>query len=105
MSFVFAQPEFVQNTASELAGIGSAIRTANAAAAAPTTGVPAVGTDEVSLAVTSLFSSHAAAYQQVSTLVEDFHARFVQTLIGAGQTYAAAEAPTFCRCRAWSKAP
>lgn len=92
MSFLFALPEAVQNAASDLAGIGSAIRTANSAAAAPTTGMLAAGADEVSVAVTSLFSSHAAAYQQVGTLFEDFHAQFVQTLIGAGQTYAAAEA-------------
>ncbi|MEY8013582.1 PE family protein [Mycobacterium servetii] len=92
MSNLFTMPEFLQNAASDLAGIGSAIRSANAMAAAPTTGVLAAGTDEVSVAVTSLFSTHATTYQQVSSLVEDFHARFVQALIGAGQTYAAAEA-------------
>lgn len=92
MSFLFTMPELLQNAASDLAGIGSAIHTANAAAAAPTTGVLAAGTDEVSIAVTSLFSSHAATYQQVSALVEGFHARFFQTLVGAGQAYAATEA-------------
>ncbi len=43
MSFVVAAPEVVVAAASDLAGIGSAIGAANAAAAVPTMGVLAAG--------------------------------------------------------------
>ncbi|WP_016720276.1 PE domain-containing protein, partial [Mycobacterium tuberculosis] len=46
MSFVVAAPEVVVAAASDLAGIGSAIGAANAAAAVPTMGVLAAGADE-----------------------------------------------------------
>ncbi|WP_016719227.1 PE domain-containing protein, partial [Mycobacterium tuberculosis] len=48
MSFVSVAPEIVVAAATDLAGIGSAISAANAAAAAPTTAVLAAGADEVS---------------------------------------------------------
>jgi hypothetical protein len=41
MSFVVTAPEWVAAAAAEVARIGSTISTANAAAAAPTTGVAA----------------------------------------------------------------
>ena len=66
MSFVIAAPEAVASAASNLASIGSTIGEANVAAAAPTTGVVAAGDDEVSSAIASLFSSHAAAFQALS---------------------------------------
>ncbi|AIH90393.1 hypothetical protein IU19_20515, partial [Mycobacterium tuberculosis] len=47
MSFVSVAPEIVVAAATDLAGIGSAISAANAAAAAPTTAVLAAGADEV----------------------------------------------------------
>ncbi|AGL27282.1 PE-PGRS family protein [Mycobacterium tuberculosis CAS/NITR204] len=61
MSFVVAAPEVVVAAASDLAGIGSAIGAANAAAAVPTMGVLAAGADEVSAAVADLFGAHAQA--------------------------------------------
>ncbi len=92
MSFVIAAPEMVTDAATTLASIGSTIGEANAAAAAPTTGVLAVAGDEVSAAVASLFSGHAQAYQALSTQATAFHAQFVQALNGAGGLYAATEA-------------
>ncbi|BBX75655.1 hypothetical protein BST45_19325 [Mycobacterium shinjukuense] len=55
MSLVVAAPDALVATATELAGIGSALSAANLAAAAPTTGVLAAGADEVSAAVAALF--------------------------------------------------
>jgi PE family len=66
MSFVIAVPEMMASAASDVAGIGSMIGEANAAAAAPTTGVLAAAGDEVSAAIASLFSSHAQEFQAVS---------------------------------------
>lgn len=50
MSFVFAMPETLTDAATNLAGMGSTLSTANAAAAAPTTRVLAAAEDEVSTA-------------------------------------------------------
>ena len=61
MSFVIATPEFVTAAATDLANIGSTLSAANAAAAAPTTGVLAAAEDEVSAAIAALFSGHGQA--------------------------------------------
>ncbi|QEX89627.1 hypothetical protein F6W99_00401 [Mycobacterium tuberculosis] len=91
MSFVVAAPEVVVAAASDLAGIGSAIGAANAAAAVPTMGVLAAGADEVSAAVADLFGAHAQAYQALSAQAALFHEQFVHAMTaGAGG---------LCRCR------
>src|SRR5262249_23564620 len=92
MSFVITVPEAMAAAATDLASVGSAIRTANAAAAAPITEVLATGADEVSAAVAALFSGHAQVYQRLSAQAALFHDEFVQSLNGAGGSYAAAEA-------------
>jgi hypothetical protein len=85
MSFVTVAPEFVSQAAADLEGIGSALSSANAAAAAPTTGVIAPGADEVSLAITALFGTHARQYQALSAQAATFHSQFVSMLnAGAG---------------------
>lgn len=55
MSFVVTIPEALAAVATDLAGIGSTIGTANAAAAVPTTTVLAAAADEVSAAMAALF--------------------------------------------------
>lgn len=55
MSFLIAAPEAVASAASDLAGIGSVIGEANAAAVVPTTGVIPAAADEVSAAIAALF--------------------------------------------------
>lgn len=92
MSFVLAAPEALVTAASELAGIGSTLGTANAAAAAPITGVAAAAADEVSAQVAAMFSEHGLGYQQLSARVTAFHEQFVQALSAGASTYAAAEA-------------
>ncbi len=84
MSFVIAAPEAVASAASNLASIGSTIGEANAAAAAPTTGVVAAAEDEVSAAIATLFSSHAQDFQALGAQAAAFHSPFVPALTGAG---------------------
>jgi PE family len=57
MSYLAAAPELVVSAATDLAHIGSALTTANAAAA-PTTGVLAAAADEVSTAVAWGYALH-----------------------------------------------
>src|SRR5882757_3769838 len=85
-------PEMVMDAAAALRSISSTISSANAAAAAPTTGVLAAARDEVSTAITALFSQYASAYQGVSAQAAAFHAEFVQTLDSGTLAYASAEA-------------
>lgn len=92
MSYLIAAPEQVASAATDLAGIGSTISEANAAAAVPTTGVLAPAGDQVSAAVASLFSGHGQAYQALSAQVSAFHNQFVQDLTSAAGSYAGAEA-------------
>lgn len=74
MSFVVAAPEVVVAAASDLAGIGSAIGAANAAAAVPTMGVLAAAAgDEVSAAIAKPFGAYGQEYQAVLAQVEAFH--------------------------------
>lgn len=56
MSYVMAAPEMLAAAAGDVAGIGSTMTAANAAAALPTTAMVAAAGDEVSVAVASLFS-------------------------------------------------
>ncbi|WP_136627676.1 PE family protein, partial [Mycobacterium pseudokansasii] len=92
MSFVVASPEVVAAAAADVVRIGSALRSANAAAATPTIAVSAPGADEVSAAVASLFSSHGQAYQSLSARMTAYHDQFVRTLRSSADAYAGAEA-------------
>lgn len=91
MSFLHAVPDAVKAAATDIAGIGTGISSANAAAALPTTGVVAAAADQVSAQVAAFFSSHAQGYQQLSEQVSAFHDRFVQALGSSAASYAAAE--------------
>ncbi len=92
MSFVIAAPEFVTAAASDLASIGSALGSANAAAAPSTTGILAAGADDVSAAIAALLSRHGHAYQALSSQAAAFHQQFVQLLKAGAAQYADAEA-------------
>ena len=92
MSFVVAATEAVAMAAQDLSNIGSTIDAAGAVAGASTRGELAAAADQVSLAVGSLFSEHAEAYQAVRAQIADFHEQFVQAVSAAGQAYATAEA-------------
>jgi triacylglycerol lipase len=92
VSFVVTAPEILESAAADVAGIGSSVRAANASAAAPTTAVLAAAGDEVSAAITSVFSSHARQFQALSARAAAFHDQFVQTLNSGGWSYASTEA-------------
>jgi hypothetical protein len=92
MPFLQAVPEAMTAAASDLAGIGSTISSANSVAAVPTTGVPAAAADEVSTQIAALLSEHALGYQQLSTQVATFHEQFVQALRAGASSYAATDA-------------
>jgi hypothetical protein len=92
MSLVIAAPELMTSAATDLASIGSTLNAAHAAAAAPTTGIVAAAEDEVSAAITELFSAHGQGFQALSARAAAFHEQFVQALTAGAHTYAAAEA-------------
>ncbi len=92
MSLVLAVPDVIDDAATRLASIGSAISAAQAAAAAPTTGVLAAAGDEVSRTVAALFSGYAAAYQELGSQAAAFHTRLEQTLSASAGAYLAADA-------------
>src|ERR1700741_4013016 len=92
MSYVLVAPKMVADAAGNLTGIGSAISEANSAAAASTTQVLPVASDEVSRAISGLFGGYAQEYQALSAQAAGFHAQFVQALTAGAGSYASAEA-------------
>ncbi|WP_261901068.1 PE family protein, partial [Mycobacterium marinum] len=92
MSYVVAIPDMLASAAADVAGIGSSVGAANAAAVGATTGVMAAADDEVSVAIAALFSGHGQAYQAISAQAAAFHDQFLRAWTGAGGAYAAAEA-------------
>jgi PE family len=92
MSLLVAAPQLLADAASDLAGLGSTIKTANATAAAPTTGLLPAAADEVSTEIASLFSAHGQGFQRLSAQVAAFHEQFVQSLSASANAYATAEA-------------
>ncbi len=92
MSYVIAIPEVVTAAAADLAGIGSTIEGANAAAAGPTTNLLAAAEDEVSTAIAALFGTHAREFQALSAQAAAFHNQFTQALSAGAGSYSLAEA-------------
>lgn len=92
MPYVLAAPEALAAAASDIAGIGSTLSSAHAAAAAPTTGLMAAAADEVSTQIAALFSAHGQGFQRLGAQAAAFHAQFVQALATAANQYATVEA-------------
>ena len=97
MSYVIAAPTALAAANGQLAGIGSTLRDAHIAAAAPTAAALAAGADEVSTAITTLFNAHATEFQALSAQADAFHAQFVQALAAGVDSYASAEATNALR--------
>jgi hypothetical protein len=91
MTSLLTQPQLIAAAATDVAEINSAIGTANAAAAGPTTGLVAAAQDEVSAATARLFSSYAQEYQAVIKQAAAFHEQFTQALAAGGLAYAETE--------------
>lgn len=92
MSYVMATPEIMAAAATDLAAIGSSLRAAHLAAAAPTVGVIPAAADEVSAAVSQVFSQAAQSFQGLVGRASTFGEQFAQQLTAGGGAYAAAEA-------------
>ncbi|WP_139825050.1 PE family protein, partial [Mycobacterium conspicuum] len=92
MSSVVAVPGLIDTATRDLASLGTTIRSANAAAATPTTGLLAAAEDEVSAAIAEIFSAHGRGFQAASAQAGAFHSQFVQTLTAGAQTYVSTEA-------------
>jgi PE-PPE domain/PE family len=91
MSNLVAAPEVLASTAAQVDNIGSAIRTAGANAAGPTTGLVAAAEDEVSAAIANLFGAYGQEYQAMVSQATAFHSEFTAALTAAASTYAEAE--------------
>lgn len=92
MSFTVAAPDFLAAAARDLAGIGSAIGEANAAATAVRAGILPAAADEVSALIAAFFDVHAHGYQTLSAQAAAFHTEFVRALNAGAAAYAQAEA-------------
>ena len=84
-------PEFVGQAAGQLENIGSALSSAHAAAAVPTTSLAAAAGDEVSAAIASLLSNHAQHYQALNAQAAAFHSQFTNLLNAGAGSYLSAE--------------
>jgi hypothetical protein len=91
MSFVIAAPELMTSAATDLATIGSALNAANAAAAAPTTGILLAAEDEVSAQVAALFGAFGQQYQVISGQAQAFHGQFVNLMSAGAGAYLSTE--------------
>ena len=92
MTNMLAQPQAMAAAAADVAGIGSAINGANAAAAGPTTGVLEAAADEVSASAAALFNSYAREYQALIKQSGAFHDEFARSLAAAANAYTQTEA-------------
>src|SRR5262249_18707497 len=92
MSYVIAAPEIMTSAATDLSNIGSALSAAQAAAAAPTTGVLAAAEDVVSASIAAVFSSQCQQFQARGAQAAVFHDQFVRLLSSGGIAYGATDA-------------
>ncbi len=88
---LIAMPEALAGASSDVAGIASAVRAANAAAFSITQ-VLAAADDEVSVAIASLFGNFGREYQALSAQAAALQDNFARALTSAGVAYASAEA-------------
>jgi hypothetical protein len=91
MSLLNVAPDMVAAASGNLANLGSALRSANAAAASQTTAVVAPAADEVSAAITALLGTHAQQFQTANAQAAAFHDNFVNLLNGGATQYVSAE--------------
>jgi hypothetical protein len=91
MSFVLTVPQLVADAAENLAGIGSSLTEATAAAGGPTTSLAAAAADEVSTALSQLFGTYGQEFQAVSAQAATFQAEFVRLLNAGAAAYLTTE--------------
>jgi PE-PPE domain-containing protein/PE family protein len=91
VSYIVATTDLLTTAAEDLAGIGSAVNAATAAAASPTTSVLAAGADEVSTRIATLFGAQAVEFQALTAQAAQLHDRFVLTLAADADAYLTTE--------------
>ena len=91
MSLLSLTPASVASATGNLAKLGSELRAANTAAASQTTAIAAPAADEVSVAITELFGTHAQEFQILSAKAAAFHEGFVNLLNGGAAQYVSTE--------------
>jgi hypothetical protein len=91
MSLLSVVPDLVSEASGNLQNLGSALRSATAAAASQTTAIAAPAEDQVSLAVAALLGTHGQEFQTINAEAAAFHDEFVSRLIGSAAQYAGAE--------------
>ncbi len=91
MTSLIATPDLIAAAATDVAGIGSTLEAAHAAAVAPTTGILAAAHDEVSTQIAAVFSRYAGEYQRLFRDAAAFHATFAEALDAAAAAYAGTE--------------
>lgn len=91
MSLLSVAPDMVSAASGNLENLGSALRSANAAAAAQTTAVVAPAADEVSAAITAFLGTHAQQFQAANAQAAAFHDNFVNLLNGGAAQYVSTE--------------
>ncbi len=92
MSSLNVIPEMVSAASGNLQNLGSALRSANAAAASQTTAIVAPATDEVSSAISAVLGAYGQEFQAISAQAATFHDEFVNSLSGGAAQYLGAEA-------------
>ncbi len=92
MTLLSIAPDIVAGASGDLENLGSALRSANAAAATQTTSIAAPAADEVSAAITALFGTHAQGFQALSAEAAAFHDDFVKLLSSGLAQYVSTEA-------------
>ncbi|WP_062887769.1 PE family protein [Mycobacterium avium] len=90
--FVEALPAGIDEAASGLAGLGTAVAAGNAAGAAPTLGVVPPAPEPASVLLAAAFGTHAGVYQVTQAIGSVVHAMFVSTMGISSADYAATEA-------------
>lgn len=91
MTQLLVDPQIITTVAADIDSIGSTIRAASAAAAAPTSGLLAAAADEVSAAIANLFGAHGQQFQAMVGQVEAYAGRFQQSLAAAANAYVQTE--------------
>ncbi|SOJ54257.1 putative PE-PGRS family protein PE_PGRS24 [Mycobacterium simulans] len=96
MSLMVA-PELITDTATRVENLGSMIRAANAAAAAPTMGLLPAGADDISAVVSEMFAEYGSAYQALGAQAAEFREQLVERYGWASRLYADTEAASVGR--------
>jgi hypothetical protein len=91
MSSLSIAPDVVAEASGTLGKLGSALRSANAAAASRTTAIAAPAADEVSTAITAVFGAHAQQFQALNAKAAAFNDEFANLLSGGAAQYVSAE--------------